>query len=809
MADADHGAVRRIGSIALGSGLLVAAVVLILAPWLARSSGPAPVSGLLAGAVFCAVAGAVAVWLAVRRLARALVAARQARDASREALERVTDELWEVRDREAHLASVVAASGDAVVHRTRAGEILDANGAFAQLFGLDAAEVAGRSLFTLLGGELAEAGDGGERGGREAARRSLPARDIPVDTALGTRWLSWTETTVDERDGGVIQSIGRDVTERKATEAALSIARDQAEAASDAKSRFLAMVSHEIRTPLNGILGMTNLLQQTALTSEQMTYAKAIETSGDALLLLIDDLLDFSKIEAGRLDLVPESTDVAATVEQLCELLAPRAYAKGIELAAYVDPKLGGAVMLDPVRLRQVLFNLIGNGIKFTAEGGVAIEVLRRDDSAPNRIRLLFQVRDTGIGVDDADAERIFREFEQADPGPARAFGGTGLGLAIARRLVRLMGGEIRLDSAVGAGACFSFEIAADADLAALPAPPPAVVAAPPIGGARHAQHLLARAIAEGRLDARGDAPGDGGVAAFAAMPAPARPAVPALHPEPQLLGGRLVALVSHALIEGPLVLRRLFDHGADVLLLTQQELEAGLVGRRDVDVVLVDSGAGDPLALIERVRTVTVAPVGIMIDPRGRSELPGLMEAGYGAYLVKPVRTASLLRAVRSLLGETDFEPAADLVAAPASAEPMAARRVLLCDDNEINALLGRGLIEKLGHQVVVAGDGRHAVAAVEDAAPGGFDIVFMDLHMPEVDGFEAARRIRAFEAGHMGRRTPIVALTADLMAERHARAEADLFDAWLAKPLQPDALRGAMRTLTASLGEVAPPGN
>ncbi|GLS76367.1 ATP-binding protein [Oharaeibacter diazotrophicus] len=708
-------------------------------------------------------------------------------------------------------------SADLVVRFDRHGRIVEASHAVGSLFGGDAAALVGvvRGVFAaaLVDGELAAVAEARTRIGRpplvhwQAIRAQLVGRrpeagdgdartggvelagDVRIVTAAGMRWYAFMERPDGRGDGRVL--VGRDVTDRKAIEAALSEARDQAEAASAAKSRFLAMVSHEIRTPLNGILGMTGLLMQTPLTQEQRTYARAVETSGEALLILIEDLLDFSKIEADRLDLQVRPVALDEIVEELVELLAPRAAAKGIELAAYVDPRLPRSVVADPIRLKQVLFNLTGNGIKFTAEGGVAVEVGPVSGDAPDvpGHAVRFMVRDTGIGIAPEDRERIFREFEQADPGPTRSYGGTGLGLAIARRLVRLMGGDVSVEGAPGAGTCFSFVI-----------PLPASEAADISGGSSGEPAYVPP-------EASGDVPLVGARAAQAALFARIghargrRPVVPDAWAGDAVLAGRRILVVSNALIEGPLLVRRLYDAGAEATLVAPRDLEAALVDAARHHAVVVDAAAGDAFALLDRVRAVSQLPAGVLIDPRQRPLLPDLSAAGYGAYLVKPVRARSLVLIVRTLLGEVGFDAAEAAVREPTPRRSAAARRtVLLCDDNEINALLGRGLLEKLGHAVTVTTDGRRAVALVEASLAGEvapFDLVLMDLHMPEMDGREAARRIRAVyeRAGMASAR--IVAVTADLHAEPDASDAASLFDGWLSKPIDPAALREAAAEL------------
>jgi PAS domain S-box-containing protein len=363
-------------------------------------------------------------------------------------LEEFADRAWEVKEAEERVKSFLEAQGDVIVRRDRTGRVTYANDAFCALAGLPRDELVG-SHFGL---PVLEQGEVTLR--RDGAR----VHDQKVASAEGPRWIAWREALVraDHEDRTETQSVGRDVTDRALAERALADARDLADAANRAKSRFLAMVSHEIRTPLNGILGMADLLLDTPLTAEQATYVKAVKTSGDTLLSLIGEILDFSKIEAGKLDLDAQPFGLAPLIEELVELMAPRAHAKGIEIAALVDDRLAADVIGDGPRLRQVLLNLAGNAVKFTERGGVAI--VAEPGAQPGEIA--FQVRDTGVGIARDAQARIFQEFEQADGGSTRRHGGTGLGLAISQRIVDRMGGRITVESAPGAGATFAFTIA-------------------------------------------------------------------------------------------------------------------------------------------------------------------------------------------------------------------------------------------------------------------------------------------------------------------------------------------------------------
>jgi signal transduction histidine kinase/DNA-binding response OmpR family regulator len=667
--------------------------------------------------------GVMALLLYLNRVRRADVRRLRAENES------LSDRSWELKEAEERARNFVAALGDLIVRRDQDGRITFANEAFCGLAGRGTSLLLGRTFAppVLEQGDTATLPDG------------TRVHDQLIDGAAGPRWIAWRDVIVRTGAGGTeVQSVGRDVTDRVVAERALAEARDAADAANQAKSRFLAMVSHEIRTPLNGILGMADLLLETPLTPEQKTYAKAVRTSGDTLLSLIEEILDFSKIEAGKLDIEARPFALAALVEEVVELLAPRAQAKGLEIASYVDERLPGRVAGDAARLRQVLLNLLGNAVKFTEHGGVA--VIAEPGVWEGEVAIL--VRDTGIGIAPEQQQRIFEDFEQVDSGTARRFSGTGLGLSISRRIVERMGGRIAVESMPGAGATFTITL-------------PLATAEP--------------------MPETGFAPPD--------------------------LAGRAVLIVAPSTVEASLLSLRLMRWGAQTCVVPDATVAAALLPERDWDTLMFDHAlrAADTSALLSAAPAVRRRIA--LITPSTRHELAALQEAGCTGYLVKPVRAASLAaRLAGPMPAAGGFADRESGVTDPTGAASTGALSILVAEDNEINALLARALLTRLGHRPTVATNGAAAVDVWHAARAGGapYDLVLMDVHMPGTDGLEATRRIRAAEA-ETGTHTPVLAITANAFSEeREACLEAGM-DGFLVKPLDRDRLAAALSDLAA----------
>ena len=635
-----------------------------------------------------------------------------------------------LHESEVRYKGLVDAQGDAIFRRSPDSRLSYANDAFFKLFGLQPQNAIGHPFAPELHPD-SRAPLFGSFAGLETGRARV-RYDQHVRTAYGWRWIAWEDYAIRDASGRLIeiQSVGRDVTERKALEDALTDARDKAEAASRAKSGFLATMSHEIRTPMNGVLGMARLLMETKLQPEQRTYAEAIQQSGVALLSLIEDILDFSKIESGTVTLEEDEIEPRQIVEGVVELLAPRAHTKGIELVAVIAPDAPELVRIDGIRLRQVLTNLVGNAVKFTEKGGVRVD-MRLVEGRERRF-LRFEVRDTGVGVPVEKRAEIFDEFVQADSSHARRFGGSGLGLAISKRLVAAMGGEIGIDPAPGGGSLFWFTTPAIAIRDATPT---------------EAERLSGYRIA------------------FVTRNAVLREGVTA---QIRAAGGEVVGL-------------RLPGTGDEY-------------ASPNVDAILIDAGpSGQPD--LPAWPDVGIRSI-VLVTPDARGKLADLKALGFAAYLVKPIRQISLADRIRARPNGTsdnfalpDHGELAQTHVTSTAADPRPKResrslKILLAEDNPINALLTRELLRRRGHEVKEVASGESAIAAM---AEDRFDLILTDIHMPGLDGIEATRRIRADEIANGRVRTPIVALTADVVETGKRACQEAGMDGFLSKPIDP----------------------
>ena len=673
--------------------------------------------------------------VAIASTAVALRLLRERREVTRQAkaltadVEKLSDRLWELADSEERYRSLIEAQGDLIVRRSE-GRIVYANAAYATLIGKTESEAIGSVEQPLVrSARPAQALPGGAR-----------VVDESIETREGERWFSWVETVVPVAAGqAVLQRVGREISGRIAAETALEEARSRAEEASAAKSRFLATVSHEFRTPLNGILGMADLLGDTRLDPEQSTYVKALRSSGEALLGLVDDILDFAKVEAGKLELVEAPFDPAALIEDVTELMAPRAQAKGIEISALLGPQLQGRFIGDAERLRQILLNLVGNAVKFTQAGGVGIEA----DAVAGRF--VVAIADTGPGIPAERLATIFEEFEQGGASGDRDQAGTGLGLAIARRLARAMGGDIEASNRDAGGALFRLALPLRADAA----------------GAAHAAA-----------------------------------------PDWQ---GRRILVASAAPFSAAHIAACLERIGAQVLRAEDHvQTLAALADDSALSAVLIDRNlpGGEVEAVAALARRAGVADIVIMLAPSERRSFGSPYAAGFTGFLVKPVRARSLqvrLDPVERSQGAAVVAPADDV---PVQS-PAAGLRVLVAEDNEINALLLTRTLERLGCIAVWARDGGEAVRLAEEAHSGRserFDLALLDVRMPVLDGLAVARRIRTLEQAVGLAPLPIVAVTANTAEEDRREALAAGMNDCLAKPLSRDHLRGWIERLSQS---------
>jgi PAS domain S-box-containing protein len=655
------------------------------------------------------------------------------------AIQKAHDDLERrVQERTSYLNALIENNPLAILVLDSAEKGQLCNPAFERMFQYSRLEIIGKPIDGLLapGDLLAEA--------RNISRGTLGGTPV----ALVTRRMRKDRSLVDVElhgvplvvNGEVVGSIGiyQDISVRKRAEDAMQQAKEAAEATSRAKSEFLANMSHEIRTPMNGIMGMTELVLDTELDSEQREYLNMAKLSADSLLSLINDILDYSKIEAGKLEIEVIDFNLGDTIGETMKTLSLRAHQKGLELAYDFEPNVPDAIVGDPGRLKQIIVNLVGNAIKFTERGEVILYV-QADWRSNDDIQLHLTISDTGIGIPAEKQVAIFEAFTQADGSMSRTYGGTGLGLTISSRLVALMHGRIWVESELGKGSRFHF------------------------------------------------------TAHFGLQKVSARTIVPR---DPSTLRDMRVLVVDDNATNRQILLKMLANWGTRPLAV--ESGSAAIIALREAQglgrnfpLILLDAQMPeiDGFALAETIKKNPewgAATIMMLSSAGQRGDAKRCRELGIAAYLTKPVRQAELLDAVLTALGTRPTKEAPALVTRHSIRENSHHLRILLVEDNAVNQALAARLLEKRGHAVTVAGNGNEALLALEKDS---FDLVLMDVQMPEMDGFEATAAIREKEKTS-GYHLPVIAMTAHAMVGDRERCLAAGMDDYIAKPIRPEEL-------------------
>jgi PAS domain S-box-containing protein len=615
--------------------------------------------------------------------------------------------------------------GQALTITDASGDLVFSNAAFGRLVGLSADQLGGRSLTEFTVAEDVPTLRGARTRNLLGETTSLPLRLHHADGTIINAWVTGVPRRQDDFVTGIIESI-TDLTAQRRHEAILESAREAAEAASRAKSDFLAMMSHEIRTPMNGIIGMSGLLLTSPMPPQQREMIDAIRSSGEALMAIIEDVLDFSKIEAQKLDLLAEEFALDTILENVIDLLGHKAQQKGLTFAVIVAAEVPARLTADSSRIRQILLNLVGNAIKFTEHGEVLLEV--RPDSAGRGVE--FSVRDTGIGIRPDQLQRLFRPFSQADASTTRRYGGSGLGLVICQRLLELMDSRLDVASTEGEGSTFSFVI-------------PQEGATRWSAPATRDRKIL---VGEGHPDAR-------------------RSIATALASE-----GWQFEMVASELEWA----RRLESGGFDAAL-----IDRNWFGSMAMEIVARLKGPGPT------VRPRVALTGGLTDSLRASGNLTHI-----DGFIGKPLRRSNL----RNWLENRETSNSGSLAShfGDSPAPPRRRLNILVAEDNNINRRLAVFMLETLGHRFALAANGREAVAA---AMQGDFDVILMDCHMPEIDGYEAAQMIRRWEVEtHRSPIVRIVALTAAALPGERERCLACGMNHYLVKPVGLEELKSAI---------------
>ena len=651
----------------------------------------------------------------------------------------------ELREAEEKYRSIFENAIEGIFQTTPDGSYMSVNPALAQIFGYDSPDDLmctvtniGRQLYVNPLRRSEFVSQMNEKGSLKEFESEIRRKDG------STIWISERARAVRDKDGKVLYYEGavEDVTARREAEAAITQARDAALESARLKSEFLANMSHEIRTPMNGIIGMSGLLMDSDLTPKQKDFAETIQSSADALLTILNDILDFSKIEAGMLTFEEIDFQLASVVEGAVDLLATRAEAKGVDLAALVHCDIPGALRGDPGRVRQVLTNLIGNAVKFTDSGEVVVRAEKGEESESD-VLVRFTVKDTGVGIAPEAVGKLFHAFVQADGSTTRKYGGTGLGLAICKQLVRQMGGEIGVESEPGRGSTFWFTARFVKQQAAIAAPPV-------VEGLRVLvveDNATSRSIFQHLFDAWG-------------------------------------------------VSREHSSSGPGALL----ALRAAAAKGSAFDIAILDMQMDDVDA-IELARSIKTDAriVGtrlLMLAALGRSDgAEAMRDIGIDACLSKPVKQTALRDCLARIMARDEAGSiVSGLVAiqqrtGPASPLDGRELRILIAEDNPVNQKVALHQLQKIGYAADAVDHGQAALDAMREAS---YDVVFMDCQMPGLDGYETTRELRRVEAGE--RHTWIIAMTANTLEGDREKCLAAGMDDYIAKPVKTEDLRGAL---------------
>lgn len=624
---------------------------------------------------------------------------------------------------------------DSIYFKDREGRFLRVSRAKAAKSGLsDPSEAVGKTDHEFFSEEHANKADRDEQKVMDSGEPLIGQEEQLHWQDGKVTWSSTTKLPLCDTNGKVVGTFGisRDITQLKLAQEELREARDAADVASRAKSEFLANMSHEIRTPMNGIIGMTELLLDTSLTSTQREYLRMVQESGESLLSILNDILDFSKIEAGRLELDSHPFDLRDALGDTLKPLGLRAHCKGLELAYSIDADVPFVLEGDLGRLRQVVVNLIGNAIKFTEQGEVVLNV-RCVEHATSQCTLLFSIRDTGVGIPEENQALIFEAFQQADRSTTRRFGGTGLGLAISSKLVELMGGKVRMESEVGRGSTFSFTAQFGiSDIA-------------PSDGKDHSLSLTDTSVLVVDDNATNRRILCDMLSSWGLKPTLASNA----HDAMQCL--------------------RSAEHRGDPISIVL------------TDVNMPEADGFDLAKWVRDEQAVAQTPLIMLTSAAKLGDAERRTALGVAAHLIKPIKQSELFETIVTVLGvKTSIDsPSPDQEKVLSELKGL---RVLLAEDNIVNQRLATGVLNKLGCQITIASNG---AKAIETWKSGEFDVVLMDVEMPELDGMQATAEIRHQEEG-TGRHIPIIAMTAHAMVGDRERCLRAGMDDYLSKPVR-----------------------